>query len=203
MIPSPCQKQRQEKMAGFESNQEERPLYDQMLEKLGQHKVDLKAIESKEEKGILKADIVEEYDDYINGVIDSKDGHQNDVVSTLAVWNFDAKRIDRGIEITEYCIKHDIKPPHFFKSKFPTILARELIEKWEIVTEQQFVLARVIIEDLDMVDELKANFYKKYGLKIEENEPDIALELFERAMSLDPKSGLKGVISKLEKKLTS
>ena len=65
--------------------------YELMLYKLAEDRRRLKQIQSVKQKIALKAEILPEYQDWIDGVLSAGKGAQDDVLTTLLVWCIDVR----------------------------------------------------------------------------------------------------------------
>lgn len=200
-------------------------IYDQFLAKLITDMRRLKDIQSTERKIEVKKDLVQEYDSYIDGVLLGSSGAQDEVVSTLCVWNIDAGRFARALEIGAYLLTHGIKLPQRYKRDLPTTLIDEVADSLLGGTaadpKTAFEVADTterLTHDHDAPDQARAKLFKVMGhamlalsgVEAATDAPmsdaarlyaERALESFERAIQLNPQVGVKKQIEVLLRRL--
>jgi hypothetical protein len=111
--------------AGFAPLKNAKP-YELMLAKLDADMRRLKGIQSIERRIDLKRQILPEYDSWVNGVIGSNSGEQDDVLMTVMVWHIDAGNIPRALELARYALEHDLKLPARYARTLPCLFAEEI-----------------------------------------------------------------------------
>lgn len=193
-----------------------------MLAQLYEHRKQLKQIQSVERKVEAKAAMVPVYDTYIGAVLQAGQGAQDDIVTTLMVWNIDAgavtpQRYEQALTIAAYVLQHGLKLPDQYNRDVPTLLADEfstaaLAGKMPAEQELDMLLAvDYLTLDRDMPDQARAKLRKAIGYtylgKHGADDPDLGklsnLELdaanlhLTRALELDPKSGVKKDLERL------
>ena len=177
--------------------------YELQLVQLAHHKRQLKGIQSTEKKVELKKDIVPEYDAYLDGILEADVGGADEVVTTLLLWNIDAGRYDRALDIATYCLKHKLPTPDSHKRTMATMIAEEIADnsiKQGGVTDEQLMAAMTITEDKDMPDQVRAKLFKAAGYAAREKQAyPVALGLLDRALALDANVGVKKDIEKLKR----
>lgn len=97
-----------------------------MLAQLYEHRKQLKAIQSVERKVDAKRAMVPVYDAYLDGVLAS-DGQAEDdpIVTTMMVWNIDAARFDRALQLARHVLDHGLKLPDQYQRDPATLLIDE------------------------------------------------------------------------------
>jgi hypothetical protein len=80
--------------------------YDLMRVKLSQDKSRLSTIQSHERRAEFKAKLLPEYLDWIETALDKGTGAQDQVLTTVMVWCFDAGAYELGLRIARYVIAH-------------------------------------------------------------------------------------------------
>jgi len=186
-------------------SKEDATQYELMLMQLAEHKRQLKAIQSIESKIELKKKLVGEYDAYIDGVIESGSGVQDDVVVTLMLWNLDAGNYERALNIAEYVLGNGLKTSDQHKRDAATIVAEEIADQAnkkedQLVTLDDLVIAESLTAEHDMPDEVRAKLHKALGTKLHaEGLLDAALLHLNRALKLHEKSGVKKLIEQIER----
>lgn len=169
---------------------------------LGSHKAILKAIQSKVEKANVKRELLPEYDAYVEGVLSAQSGQQDDILVTIMLWRLDAGDIAGALEIAAYAIDHGMTMPEGFKSNIATMVI-DVIADNEPTADQLAELLEAIdlTKSCDMPDEVRAKAHKSAGVLLAESEPTKALEHLKTALEFNSKSGVKGLITKLEKQI--
>lgn len=102
------------------------PIYQQTLLQLATDRARLKQIQSSKAKGQLKAALLPTYDAYIEGVLAADAGGQDDVVSTLMLWNIDAGLYDAALDIAAYVLAHGLTMPDRFERTAGCVVAEEI-----------------------------------------------------------------------------
>jgi len=102
------------------------PVYEQTLMQLATDRARLKQIQSSQAKGQLKAALLPTYDAYIEGVLAADAGGQDDVVSTLMLWNIDAGLYDAALDIAAYVLAHGLTMPDRFERTAGCVVAEEI-----------------------------------------------------------------------------
>ena len=175
--------------------------YELMLMQLAQHKKTLKDIQSREKKALVKADFLHEYAAYIDGVIESDIGVQDDVLLTIMVWCIDAGKLRDALDIAEYAIHHNLVTPEQYKRDTATLITEEIAEyligKGENTDEFELgLITELMVKGKDMPDQVQAKLYKAIGMSLSMKNYDLAIEYLERAYQLDDKSGVKKIMEK-------
>lgn len=101
-------------------------IYQQMQLQLANDRARLKQIQSGEGKAKLKAVLLPEYSDYVDGVLAADQGGPDDVVATVMLWNIDAGDFDRGLDIAAYVLAHRIPMPDQFSRTTGCLVAEEV-----------------------------------------------------------------------------
>lgn len=130
-----AQKTQQRKRAAAESaaTAPNRPMadssaYTMQMAQLHQHYQQLKGIQSTQAKEELKAKLLPDYAPYIAGVLASGQGAQDEVVTTIMLWRFDAGDYQGGLEIAAYVLKHGLTMPDRFARTTGCLVAEEIAE---------------------------------------------------------------------------
>ena len=99
--------------------------YEMMLYKLANDRRSLSSIQSMERKIEVKATLLPEYRDWINGVLAKGIGGQDDVFTALLVWHIDCGDYARALEMARYAVQHQLTLPDQFNRDIPTMLLDE------------------------------------------------------------------------------
>ena len=180
-------------------------LYELMLAQVYEHSLQLKGIQSVESKGRKKAELLPEYDAYIQGVLESNSGIQDDVLMTVLIWRIDAGDYAGALELAEYAIEHGLTPPDKFQRSTATIIAEEIAEaalKHEMALDLLQKAGELLLGE-DMPDQVTGKLNKALGMhnELQATEPKSALNYLQTADNLLKKSGVKTAIKTLQKQL--
>lgn len=178
--------------------------YEIMLMTLADHKRKLKEIQSREMKAMYKAEVIDGYEPYIEGVLESNCGVQDEVLMTLMVWFVDIGNLESALRIGEYALRHDLKTPEQYKRDTATLLVEEVAEfairHTDDISVSLLLHAEHITKNKDMPDEVRAKLQKSLGLKFQEiKDNENALIHLNRALELDERSGVKKIIEKIQR----
>ena len=102
--------------------------YELQMAQLHQHYQQLKGIQSTQGKQELKAKILPDYAPYIDGVLASGQGAQDEVVTTVMLWRFDAGDYQGGLDIAAYVLEHGLTMPDRFARTTGCLVAEEVAE---------------------------------------------------------------------------
>lgn len=179
--------------------------YELMLAKLGGDKNQLKKINSQITRNEKKAELLPDYDAYVDGVLISDSGVQDDCLAIIMLWHIDCSNFERALEIAEYCIKHDVQMPVDFKRNLVTTVTEQVAEEAiksedSSLTEHLTKLAELTVEK-DMLDEVRAKLYKALGLVHEASDLPAAHKYFELALKHDDGVGVKTKLKSLAKRI--
>jgi len=182
--------------------------YELLLGKLALDRKRLKQIKSVEKKIETKSEIVSDYDDYLNGVIQSDAGIEDIVLTTLMLWNIDAGNFDRATELAEYAIVHGLAMPPHIERATVNVYVEEMVDQLLKLSPDELQAHGEIIktvmqhkEDSDQMDQVSAKAHKLAGIFAHNTDPEKALEHYKRAVELNPNIGLKTTVTKMEKSL--
>ena len=182
--------------------------YERQLMQLAQHKRQLSGIQSTEKKAEAKREMLPAYAAWVDGVLSSGRGVQDDVVMTVLVWRIDAGDYAGALPIAVHAIEHKLKMPEPYTRTAACVIAEEYAEMAKKARANNGpvdlmsleAIAR-ITDDQDMPDQVRAKLYKEIGFAQIERAPDAALTRMKRAMELDKNVGVKKEIERLETKL--
>lgn len=145
-------------------------VYEQFMAKLQQDHLRLKQIQSAQGKGELKKQLLPEYSDYIQGVLESGAGVQDDVISTLMAWAVDAADYDLAADLGEYVVKHNLKLPDRFDRTPATFLADEIggvaletLKRGETFSRELVTRVGQLTAPQDMPDQARAKIHLALG----------------------------------------
>jgi len=194
-----------------------------LLAQLYEHVKTLKAIQSVEKKIEAKAAMAPVYDAYIDGVLQSNSGAQDPIVATVMVWNIDAARYPRALQIARYMLAHGLKLPDQYQRGVPTLLLDEISEAViagrlsgdDAVHTLDEV--RQLTEARDAPDQARAKLHKAIGWacmgKTRTHDVDpkelpldpckAAIWNLSRALELDANAGVKKDVERLQRRIES
>jgi hypothetical protein len=145
--------------------------YELMLYKLADDRRRLKQIQSIQKKIEVKATMLPEYRDWIDGVLSAGNGAQDDVVASLLVWHIDVGDYERALEIAEYAVKHKLTLPDQYSRDIPTMLIDEFSVAYlngPLFTDPEKAIAildriEAMTQNADTPDQAKAKLHKAIG----------------------------------------
>lgn len=182
--------------------------YELMLAQLHAHMQTLKGIESITTKCQRKAVFLKDYQPYIAGVLQADAGQQDDVLTTVMLWQLDAGMYKSALELGAYALKHKLTMPDQHQRSIGCILAEEIADTalksqdGPGVPLLDLCTADNLLKDVDYPDPVKAKLYKALGYAFRaDGKPTIALEYLKDALALSDRIGVKTDIKALEKEL--
>lgn len=190
------------------SNTRHATAYELMLIKLAEDRRRLKQVQSLERKAEIKKELLPDYQPWIDGVLQSDSGHQDDVLMTVMVWHIDAGNHKTALKIAGYALKHGLTLPDQYQRTTGTLIAEEIADTTRRAREAGHTVDISIIEqtiqltaEQDMPDEVRSKLHKELGLQQLEQNPNAALSNLKRATQLNDKAGVKKEIERLERTL--
>ena len=147
--------------------------YELMLAKLYNDRRRLKDIQSIERKTEVKREILPEYATWVDGVLSTGKGGQDDVLVTVMIWSVDAGDYEQAIRIGRYVLEHDLTLPDQFERTPATVLVDEIADTalaaqkdnksfpMQILLELQAITA-----DFDMPDQARSKLHKAIGYEL-------------------------------------
>lgn len=194
--------------------------YELQLAQLAQHRARLKQVQSNQGKAELKALLLPEYQPYVQGVLAAGNGAQDDVLTTLMLWRFDAGDYLGGLAIAAYVLKHGLKMPDRFARTTGCLVAEEVAETAlkALKAGNSFDLGILAEADRltageDMPDEARAKLMLALGkvaaAQINEQQPapddvqslEAARHFITRAIELHDKCGGKKDLERVDRLL--
>lgn len=165
-------------------------------------------IQSIERKIEVKAELLPNYQPYIDGVLEAGQGAQDDVLMTLMIWHLDVADIERGLTIATYALQHGLETPDQHKRTTATLVAEEIADHYLRLNDNLHDNALALLEqtealtrDHDMHDQVRAKLFKALGQAQRDSDPATALVSLKRALELNDKVGVKKDIERLEREL--
>lgn len=144
--------------------------YEQQLAQLQQDRLRLKQIQGNERKAELKAQLLPAYAGYVQGVLESGQGAQDEVLTTVMIWRIDTGDYSGALDVAEYVLQHDLAMPDRFERTTGCLVAEEIAEAALKVqkTKGRFELPLLhrtleLTAEHDMPDEARAKLYLAAG----------------------------------------
>ncbi|HII3713621.1 TPA: phage terminase small subunit [Pasteurella multocida] len=182
--------------------------YEKMMFLLARHQKNLKEIQSTELKAEYKRSILQEFIPWIEGVLKTGNGKQDNVLMTWLVWSIDCAEYHLALQIAEYALHQQLVLPEPFTRTLGTLLAEEFADAAKIArtANKPFELAYLtrveeLVREEDMPDQSRARLMREIGTLQLESNKEQALVALERALELDLNVGVKGLVEKLRKEL--
>jgi hypothetical protein len=190
-----------------------------MLAQLAEHKRQLKAVQSIERKAELKRKLLPEYTAWVEGVLQSDAGLQDEVFMTVMVWHIDAGDLAGALPMAAYAIRHKLAMPDQYQRTTACLIAEEFanmalkaIDAGEAVDMVALVSVADLVTDEDMPDEVRAKLHKALGYAnyAQAGTADsvraavlrqTALAELKRALELHEKCGVKKDIERIEREI--
>lgn len=182
--------------------------YELMLAKLATDRRRLKLLQSIQRKKEVKLEVLPEYVEYIDGVLEGGRGAQDDVLTTVMVWRIDVGDYAGALAIASYALQHRLTLPDQYDRTLGTVIAEEFAEaalirlkageKFDSTQLQQIAN---LTEQQDMPDQARAKLYKALGYSLQADDPANAITHLRRALALHDRVGVKNDIDRLEKEL--
>lgn len=167
-------------------------------------KARLKQVRSRKRKAAVKAEIIPNYADYLQTIINGGSSTHNEVLVMICLWSLDAENFSYFITLARFALEQSMNAPEGFKRTLPEVLLEELAEK--TIKHQQPELHLSYLQQLqhltnkeDIADAVTAKFYKALGLALEPTDKAAALAVFHEARQYGAKVVRK--INQLEKEL--
>ncbi|NLC37305.1 MAG: hypothetical protein GX772_12880 [Alcaligenaceae bacterium] len=181
--------------------------YELMLAKLATDKRRLHEVQSIERKIDIKREILPEYDEWVVSVLDSGRGGQDDVLTTVMIWNIDAGQYSQALDIAEYVLKHGLTLPDQYQRDVPTALVDEVSDAALAAQRQDqpmdlslLLRLEAMTAGLDMPDQARARLHKAIGMGAKAaGDLPAAQRHLERALQLHSGAGCKRDLADVER----
>jgi tetratricopeptide (TPR) repeat protein len=183
--------------------------YELILAKLDSDKRRLHQVQSIERKASVKRELLPDYDAWVDGVLASGQGGQDDVVGTVMVWRIDVGDYAGALQIARYFLAHKINLPDNYPRPPACLVAEEIADAAlrEFSAGRGFpheILVETLVatQDEDMPDQVRSRLIKADALAYEAaGEPGQALTAFQVALALNDKVGVKKDIERVKRAL--
>ncbi|WP_019604557.1 phage terminase small subunit [Teredinibacter turnerae] len=221
---SPAAASRQRRLAAREAarspygNEQTGDAYQLHLAALTEARQRLKDIQGIERKIEFKKNVLPEFMPYLQGVLESGQGAQDQVVATLMVWCLDIGDIETGIALARYMLEHNMASGDQYSRSTAALLVEETTDpllrngltlRWkngEIINMAdanashlaQLHTIEALTREHDMHDQIRAKLFKAIGCYLALSKQYAqAITAFERAVKLDINVGVKKHIERL------
>ena len=162
---------------------------------------------SRQKKHEIQRQILPSYDDYLTAAIANPPSGDDPVLVQCMIWRFNLGDIDKAVTLADHAIDHDLSMPEAFKANVNQFLCREVgywaLEQQKNDASPEPYLSNVFARsrDWDKPDQIEAVLFKAMGNQIIDENPEKALEYFEKAAPLDDRIGVSQIIKRLKKQL--
>lgn len=178
---------------------------------------DTKSVQAKIE---LKKQLLPAYTDYVNAIITTNSGFQDDILLTIYVWFLDVGDFTRAIQVARYALKHSLVMPERYSRNVVDLLVEESADTvlkepikpiWKRgaianITDkpsEYIEPLKTIIEltkSSDMHDQLRSKIYKALGYLLAINaQYAAALDQLNAAVLFNSDAGVKKDIENLQR----
>lgn len=224
---TPAQKHLQRKQAAQSASNApagattEGSAYELLLAQLYEHRQQLKAIQSIERKIEAKRQFLPLYAPWVSGVLESGNGAQDLVFTTVWVWALDVMNYTMALPMARYILSHGLTLPDHYQRDAATTLIDEVADatlKGKVeFKDADFALKWVaeLTADHDVADQVRAKLHKAMAYAIvnrttvsEVDYKDLpldkaqaALPHLHRALELFSGVGVKKDIERLERRV--
>jgi len=182
--------------------------YELQLLQLNNDRLRLKKIQSQLAKIELKKTLIPNYKAWIDGVLTSGTGQQDDVFMYLLVWTLDTGDLDSAYPMAQYALKYNLLTPEQYKRQTATLIAEEVANtSLKLITSKTPIKPTLLndyidlLAEFDMPDIVRAKLYKALGCALEQIDQDAAAANLTRALQLDTKCGVKKQLENINRNL--
>ena len=145
-------------------------VYELQLVELKNDKSVLSNVKSEIERGQAKAFLIPKYMPYVEGIIAADQKVNDDIVTTIMTWCFDAQMFIEGLKIAEFALKHDLDMPDAFSRDTASVVAEEISNTALNVMKQGqtfdlsvLLKAESLTEHANMHDQIRAKLFCAIG----------------------------------------
>ncbi|WP_298613247.1 phage terminase small subunit [uncultured Thiothrix sp.] len=208
---SPAQAHRVKVEAGLE-NKPAQPINPQALTQYRAHQIKLQAdqrvlaqIRSHQQRLKLKRELLQNYEDYLQGVLAGShelQGRTDNVLIWCTLWTLDTGDIRRGLQLAACALQRGMETPDGFKRSLLETLSEEaskaILQAHPVDYRAELEQLWQLTEGKDLQDKIRARLAKAYGLALLSTEPEQAVQLLNQAQTLCPTIGVKGYLKQLQ-----
>ncbi len=186
--------------------------YQKLFMRLKKAQKQLKEIQSIDNKALFKADLLPDFQAWVDGVLENPTPNTKDeIFTTILVWHIDAGLLDAATTLSMFAIKHQFAGLDDFQRTLATTIFEEIavqLSKGEAITLDNLESLSQCLEQkqasgawlLDMPDKVRAKFFKEAAnIHDKLSNKARALDLYHKALFCDERIGVKAQIKRLEK----
>jgi len=184
-------------------------VYHLQLIELKNDKSVLSGVKSEQLKAEAKAKIIPKHMPYVEGVMAGDRKVDDEIVTTIMLWCFDAGMFEQGLKIAEFALKHELQMPDSFSRDTPSIVAEEIanaaltkIKAGESFDLDVMISALNMTEKYDMHDQIRAKLNCAIGkMYLTEQHYSPAIFYMKKAIELQSNVGCKQDLNQAERLL--
>ena len=163
-------------------------------------------IRSRQRRNQFKRDLIPRYQPWVDELKKSEDvsAKRQRVFVWLLLWRVDAGDWSGALSMLPFAFAHGMQAPEDFSRTLAEAVTEQIIEG--VVNQKQEAEQIGLLNDLqrmiageDITDQISAKLYKCLGVAYLISEPLKALSLFEQAIKLNPRVGVRRLIDKLNR----
>ncbi|SAI47398.1 Phage small terminase subunit [Bordetella ansorpii] len=193
--------------------------YELMMHALVNDRRTLKGVQSIERKIELKRGMLNQYGDYVDGVLAADAGGQDEVIVTVMVWLLDTLQFRAALVLAEYVTRHGLTLPPHYNRGVPALLLDEITDAVlakrvpmdaDLLAELQRL--QVLTDGKDAPDQARAKLHRVMGETLAQMAGDLAdedeqraaaaaLQHLNRAKQLHSAVGVTKLTEQLERKI--
>lgn len=177
-----------------------------MLRKLTEDRRSLARLQSTERRCAFKRKILPDYAPWVEGVLQSDKGAQDDTLVMVMIWRIDVGDVAGALPLAAYALLHGLTAPGYERTT-ATLVAEEIANAALLQHSLSQPLALDVLQHTfeltsghDMPDEARAKLLKALGYALEQHgQASQAVMAFEQALRLHQRAGVKKDITRLKK----
>jgi len=197
------------KADAFGATRHDASIYQLQLAELKNDKSLLSHIKSDESRAEAKAKLIPKYQPYVEGILAANQKVDDEVVTTIMLWCFDAGMFNEGLKIAVFALEHGLDMPDSFSRDTPSIVAEEIanaaltkLKASEVFDLNILLDAEKLTEDFDLHDPIRAKLYCAIGkVFLSEDNYVPAIEYLKKAIAKKDNVGCKQDLDRAEKLL--
>lgn len=195
------------KTDAFGGTRQDASVYQLQLIELKNDKSLLSNIKSEHGKAEAKAKLIPKYMPYVEGILAANQKVDDEVVTTIMLWCFDAGLFNQGLNIAMFALNHDLSMPDSFSRDTPSIVAEEIanaalskIKAGESFDLNILLTAERLTDGFDLHDPIRAKLYCAIGkIFLNENQYEPAIDYMKKAIAKKDNIGCKQDLERAEK----
>ncbi len=185
--------------------------YQQLLVRLRADKATVKAINGMEDKAAAKADLLPQYQAWVDGVLSGDTPAQGDkIIPTVLIWQLDCGQLDAALPLAQFAMDNNIETADEFQRDMAELVPEEYAEqimRGHPASEATLDALTGWVTDkhddglhrYNINDNIRAKVLRAVAEQTEERDSTEALRLYRLALQYNPKIGVKKRIAELEK----